>query len=163
MLSTVCSILAQCLMYSNNSISFYRLEKETLRIKISRSQWLQSPAMTVTGSPHVPQGPEQVSEFFPPVSCLFWIGRVNPGMKETGRSTMDHRDTSQASHFPLPKWLTGGSATKESARNAGDPGSIPGSGRSPKGKYSCLENPMDRGTWRATVHAVAKSQTWLSD
>ena len=46
--------------------------------------------------------------------------------------------------------------------NAGDVGSIPGPGRSPKegnGKplqYSCLENPMDRGTWWATVHGVAK-------
>ena len=44
-----------------------------------------------------------------------------------------------------------------------DPGSIPGLGRSPGGghgnplQYSCLENPMDRGTWRATVHRVSKS------
>ena len=30
-------------------------------------------------------------------------------------------------------------------------------------QYSCLENPMDRGTWQATVHGVAKSQTWLSN
>ena len=49
-----------------------------------------------------------------------------------------------------------------------DPGSIPGSGRYPgEGtgnpfQYSCLENPMDRGAWQATVHRVAKSQT-LSD
>ena len=47
-------------------------------------------------------------------------------------------------------------------------GSIPGSGRSPGGghgnplQYSCLENPMDRGAWRATVHGVAKSWTRLS-
>ena len=51
---------------------------------------------------------------------------------------------------------------KESACWAGDPGSIPGSGRSPgEGngnplQYSCLENSMDRGAWRATVHGVAK-------
>ena len=54
--------------------------------------------------------------------------------------------------------------------NAGDirdVGSIPGLGRSPgEGhsyplQYSCLENPMDRGTWRATVHRVAKSRTRL--
>ena len=44
-------------------------------------------------------------------------------------------------------------------------GSIPGSGRSPGAgngnplPYSCLENPVDRGAWRATVHGVAKSQT----
>ena len=59
----------------------------------------------------------------------------------------------------------GGSEDKASACNVGDPGSIPGLGRSPgEGngnplQYSCLENPMDRGTWRATVHGVAKSRT----
>ena len=51
------------------------------------------------------------------------------------------------------------------ARDVGDLGSIPGLGRSPgrgNGKslqYSCLENPMDRGAWRAIVHGVAKSWT----
>ena len=59
----------------------------------------------------------------------------------------------------------GGSDGKVSAHNAGDPGSIPGLGRSPgEGnghpfQYSCLENPMDRGAWQATVHGVAKSWT----
>ena len=63
----------------------------------------------------------------------------------------------------------GGSEVKASACNAGGLGSIPGSGRSPgEGnsnslQYSCLENPMDRGAWWATVHGVAKSQTRLSD
>ena len=53
--------------------------------------------------------------------------------------------------------------------NAGDTGSIPGSGRSPGGgngnplQYSFLENPMDRRAWRDTVHGVAKIQTGLSD
>ena len=62
-----------------------------------------------------------------------------------------------------------GSGSKESACNAGVPGSIPGLGRSPGGgngnslQYSCLENPMDRGAWRATVHGIAKSQAQLSD
>ena len=51
---------------------------------------------------------------------------------------------------------------KESAGNAGDLGLIPGLGRSPGGghdnplQYSCLENPLDRGAWWATVHGVAK-------
>ena len=55
------------------------------------------------------------------------------------------------------------------AGDTGDPESIPGSGRSPGGghsnplQYSCLENPMDRGVWWATVHRVAKSWTQLSD
>ena len=63
----------------------------------------------------------------------------------------------------------GGSEVKASACNVGDPGSIPGLGRSPgEGngnplQYSCLENPMDRGAWQATVHGVSKSWTQLSD
>ena len=56
---------------------------------------------------------------------------------------------------------------KESACNAGDTGSIPELGRSPgEGngyplQYSCLENPMDRGAWWATVHRIAKIWTQL--
>ena len=63
----------------------------------------------------------------------------------------------------------GSSDSKESACKAGDPGSISGLGRSPGGvhgnplQYSCLENSMDRGSWRATVHGVTKSWTRLSD
>ena len=62
-----------------------------------------------------------------------------------------------------------GSEVKVCACNAGDLGSIPGSGRSPgEGngnplQYSCLENHMDEGTWWATVHGVAKSWTRLSN
>ena len=47
---------------------------------------------------------------------------------------------------------------KESACNAGDPGLISEGNGNPL-QYSCPENPMDRGAWRATVHGVAKSQT----
>ena len=56
-----------------------------------------------------------------------------------------------------------------SAWNAGDLGSIPGSGRSPEEgnsnplQYSCLENPMDGGAWWAAVHGVTKSRTRPSD
>ena len=63
----------------------------------------------------------------------------------------------------------GGSDGKASAYNVGDPGSIPGSGRSPgEGNGNplqdpCLENPMDGGAWLATVRGVAKSRTRLSD
>ena len=62
----------------------------------------------------------------------------------------------------------GGAGGKEPAcqcRRCGDVGSAPGSGRSPGGghgnplQYSCLENPMDRGAWWATVYKVAESQT----
>ena len=61
------------------------------------------------------------------------------------------------------------SAGKESASNAEDLGLVPGSERSPgEGngnplKYSCLENPMDRGAWQAIVHGVTKSRTQLSN
>ena len=56
----------------------------------------------------------------------------------------------------------GGSVVKNPPASAGDMGSIPGSGRSSGGghsnpvHHSCLENPMDRGIWQATVHGVAK-------
>ena len=61
------------------------------------------------------------------------------------------------------KDFPGSSDSKASAYNAGDPGSIPGSGRSAgEGngnplQYSCPENPMDGGAWWATVHGVAES------
>ena len=67
------------------------------------------------------------------------------------------------------KDFPGGSDGKASAYNAGDPGSIPGLGRSSgEGngnpiQHSCLGNPMDSEAWWATVHRVAKSQTQLSD
>ena len=65
----------------------------------------------------------------------------------------------------------GGSEGKESylPANAGDLGSIPGSGRSPERgngnplQYSCLKNPIDSAAWRAMVHGAAKNQTQLSD
>ena len=69
---------------------------------------------------------------------------------------------SQGTKIPHPSicvlGFPGGSEGKESTCNAGDPGLIPGSGRSPgEGngnslQYSCLENPMNRGAWRATIH-----------
>ena len=69
-------------------------------------------------------------------------------------------------YMGLTWWLS----SKESPCNsgaAGDVGSIPGSGRSPGGghgntlQYSCLENPMVRGTWQVAVHRVTQSQTQL--
>ena len=69
----------------------------------------------------------------------------------------------------LPQGFPSGSDGKKSACNVGDLGSIPGWGRSPGWgnsyplQYSCLENPMDRGAWRATVYGAAKSRTQLSN
>ena len=66
-------------------------------------------------------------------------------------------------------WASLVSQMVESACTVGDLGSIPGPGRSPgEGngnpfQYSCLENPVAREAWRATVHVVTKSRTWLSD
>ena len=66
-------------------------------------------------------------------------------------------------------WFPGGSNGKDSACSAGNPGLIPGLGRSPiEGngnplQCSCLKNPMDRGGWRATVHGVAESRTQQSN
>ena len=65
----------------------------------------------------------------------------------------------------LPTWFNGGKKKKKMPANAGDPGSISESGRSPGEangnplQCSCLENPMDREAWWAIVHGVAKSQT----
>ena len=82
----------------------------------------------------------------------------------------------QRSHFEEEEtWRTGfpgGSVVKNPTAfpgDLGDPGSIPGLGRSPgEGKgsifqYSCLENSMDRGAWWATVHGLTKSQAQLRD
>ena len=69
----------------------------------------------------------------------------------------------------LEKGFHGGSDGKEYARSTEDPGSTPGSGRSPgKGHgntlpYSCLEKPMDRVAWWVTVHGLEKSPTHLGN
>ena len=63
----------------------------------------------------------------------------------------------------------GGSDDKESVCNGGDPGSVPGLGRSPRERngnplqYSYLENSMNRGAWQAPVHGLSKSQARLMD
>ena len=64
---------------------------------------------------------------------------------------------------------TRGSVIKNPPSNSGDAGSILGSRGSPGGgssnplQYSCLENPVDRGTWWAIVHGVTKSQTGVTN
>ena len=87
-----------------------------------------------------------------------WVKRLDA--KRTDLST-----TLDSLFCCLPIGFPGGSDGKMSAYNVGDPGSIPGSGSSSgEGngnplQYSCLENPMDRGTWWATVHGVTESET----
>ena len=93
-----------------------------------------------------------------------------PWMEEPGRlHSMGSQRVRHDCSLSLSVFLgfPGGSVGKESACNAGDAeviGLIPGSGRSSGGghgnllQFSCLENPMDRGAWWATVHKVIKSQ-----
>ena len=103
---------------------------------------------------------------FPRASLVAQRLKRLPTMWETWVRSLGQEDW-RRKWQPTPVFLgfPGGSEVKESAHNAGDLGSIPGSGRSPgEGnsnplQYSCLENPMDEGAWWATVHRVAKSQT----
>ena len=94
-----------------------------------------------------------------------WIREFGGSLLATVLSPKNYQLISSSNFTDFP----GGSNSKESAYNAGDPGLIPGSGRSPgEGnsnpfQYSCLENSMDGGAWWATVQGVAKSQTQLSD
>ena len=94
-------------------------------------------------------------------SLLQVVGPVG----DAGSRGWDHCLLTRGLHWGFP----GGSEGKAPTCNAGDPGSIPGSGRSPRGghgnplQYSCLENPMDGGAWRATAHGVTKRRIRLSD
>ena len=94
----------------------------------------------------------------------FWGGTIND-TEDYFKRGFWHWIFSATHSICLPFDFPGGSGGKVSAYNAGDPGLIPGSGRSPgEGngnplQYSCLENPMDGGAERATVHGVAKSRT----
>ena len=58
-----------------------------------------------------------------------------------------------------PPGFPGGTSGKEPVGSTPGLGKSPGEGHGNSLQYSCLENPMDRGAWRATVHGVAKSQT----
>ena len=87
-----------------------------------------------------------------------WAGEVDESDNKANYST------------PRPcAGFLGGPDGKESACNVGDPGLIPGSGRSLREgngyplQYSCLENPMDRRAWQDVVYGVTKSRIQLSD
>ena len=93
-----------------------------------------------------------------------WASVYGVAQSQTQLKWLSSSSSSRAFSLGSP----GGSDGKESGCNAGDPDSIPGSGRSHgegngnPPQYSCLENPLDRGAWWATVHGVTKSQTRLS-
>ena len=88
------------------------------------------------------------------------IQNTDEGVKQQELLFTSDRNVKCYSYFGFPSEASG----KEPTYNAGDPGLIPGLGRSPgegnvyPHQYSCLENPMDRGAWWATVHGVAMSQ-----
>ena len=79
-----------------------------------------------------------------------------PLWQKVKRKPLDESERGYFMGFP------DGSVVKNPPANAGDMGSIPGSGRSPgegngnQLQYSCLRNPMDRGAWQAPVHRVSK-------
>ena len=117
--------------------------------------------------------PPFVELFYSPVNCrALIVMQVILAYRNVDKliwwNRMDHHCGSSPAfltNFGFP----GGSEVKASDYDAGDRGSIPGSGRSPgEGngnplQYSCLENPMDRGALWAIVHGVAKSRIRLSD
>ena len=88
-------------------------------------------------------------------------------MQETPVPFLSQEDLEERDRLPTPVFMgfPDSSDSKEYAYSMGDLGLIPRLGRFPGGghgnplQYSCLENPMDRGAWQATVHGVAKSQT----
>ena len=90
-------------------------------------------------------------------------------MQKTQVRSLGWEDPLEKELATPPVYFPGGSDGKASVYDAEDPGSSPGLGRSPgEGngnplQYYCLENPMDRGAWWATVHGVAKSWTQLSE
>ena len=92
------------------------------------------------------------------VKIKFFLFLVPPGRLFPTLAELASSPAPQGS-FPMAQQV------KNLTANAGDPGSIPGLGRSPgevKGyrhQYSCLENPMDRGSWWATGHGVAERRT----
>ena len=104
----------------------------------------------------------------------FWLWTWSSSKDTDWCNLLLNRGTKKWKRFPsccqtkppigLLMAFPGGLVVKNLPANAGDTGSIPGLGRSPwEGngnllQYSCLENPMDWGGWRATVHWVAKSQ-----
>ena len=112
-------------------------------------------------------------EGFFDISCLiltflhFRILCIHPFFPVTGNSVSRVLFPKQLCSTTESLGFPDGSDGKEPACSAGDPGSIPGSGRSPgEGngnplQYSCLENSIDRGGWWAAVLGVAKSRTWL--
>ena len=107
--------------------------------------------------------------------ALIYRGLKSKGGKDSFRCHQDPSDGTSKECFKKDSlvkgflWWHNGKESACNAGAAGDVGLIPGLEKSPSGgngnphQYSCLEHPMDRGTWQATVHGVAKSRTQLRD
>ena len=158
MIEEFCSYL--CLMGDKESTCQWRCKKcgfDPWVGKIPRSRKWQLTPVFLPGKFH---GQRNLAGYSP------WGHRVGHDWVSTHngiRQTINRSE--RKSHWGFPS----GSDSKESACNAGYPGSILGSRRSPgegngnSFQYSCLENSMDRGAWWVTVHGVVNSQTWLND
>ena len=96
-----------------------------------------------------------------------WHAKTLPAGVSTNMSTLENYFVSFTDPKGLPRWHWWSRSHLSMQETKRDMGSVPGLGRSPGGEhgnplqYSCLENPMDRGAWRATVHRVTKSHTQL--
>ena len=157
-----------------SSLNFYITESES-GSTVSDSLWphgLYSP----WNSPGQNTGVGSLSLF----QGIFPTQGLNPGLRHCRWTVyqLSHREA-LLYYWRLPNTpficealvsvpgLPGDSGVKNPPSNAGVAGSIPGSGRSPRGgngnplQYACLENPMNRGAWWATVHRVTKSRIWL--
>ena len=92
----------------------------------------------------------------------------NPAVLNRGNSIALVHYRKDSTTWGLPRWLSGKESVCD-AGDTGDPGSIPGWGRSSGGgngnplQYSCLGNPMDRGAWWAAVHGVRVGQDWATE
>ena len=92
-------------------------------------------------------------------------GKTHGQRSVVGYSPCGRKELDMTERCDFQWGFPGGSVLKNLSTNVGDEGLIPGTGRSPGGgngnplKYSGLENPMDRGPWRATVQGVAELDT----
>ena len=97
------------------------------------------------------------------MTLQLWFYSLKPQFEKHQSPLIEHF----AEYLTSTQGLPCSSDGKESTCNTGDPGSIPGLWRSSEEgngnplQYSCLENPMNRGPWQATVCGVTKSRTWL--
>ena len=119
-------------------------------------------------------GPVLIRQQYVPEDCVGGNSEVSAYIREGNSDQLVISPTSSKKEkisdtYAMPQDFPGGSDSKVSVYNAGDPGLIPGSGRSPgEGngtplQYYCLENPVDREAWQATVHGVTKTWTQLNE